>query len=116
VASYVHKNNRISFEAGGRRFEAVGFLNEDEPYVTEEELLRRVPDIIDMAEWKLLLSSGTPLPAEVARCSVGVVKERYSDGSAILYCLSKASDGSWYGEPGYGGLWPCSTVVLRRCT
>lgn len=36
-----HKDIRILFEVADRRFEAVGFLNEDEASVDGEEMLRR---------------------------------------------------------------------------
>jgi len=42
-----HKDICIKFEVDGRRFEAVGFLSDDETPVDGDEILRRIPNAIN---------------------------------------------------------------------
>lgn len=44
--SAIHKDICIRFEVDGRKFKAVGFLNQGESLVDGDEMLRRVPGAI----------------------------------------------------------------------
>jgi hypothetical protein len=118
--SVVHKDIRKKFEARSksgevRRYEAVGFLNQGESWVSGDTMLERVPDAIGEEDGKFLDEcvdqdwSRELFPYYLATNWRGPDYPRY-----VRY-FSRGG-GRWHRFwSGLGSRWGGSGLVVRRC-
>lgn len=114
-----HKDIRIGFEIEGRRFEAVGFLNEGESSVLGDTMLERTAGenggAIGDEDEAFLSERRAKFPAELRRYYL-TTNRRHPGHPRLVSCFS------WY-DVRWCQFWDClvyqwdgNVLVLRRCT
>lgn len=117
-----HKDIRIPFEVDGRKYEAVGFLNEGETLVFADAMFERTSKenggAIGDEDEAFLSERRAKLPAELRQYYLATARLNPCDPWYVSYFNLSPSTNGWRQD--WGGLgpdcrWGGLFLVLRRC-
>lgn len=110
-----HKDICIGFTLGGQPFEAVGFLEDGEEFVSGDGALRRTDNgqiVRSKEDWRLLYTNRSQLPEKLSQYCLMTAQDS-SSGFGIAGL--NFDEGAWH-SAGYGPAceWYRDRLILRR--
>lgn len=116
----IHKNIRIPFILGGRDFEAVGFIEENESSIDGDEMSKRTNKnnkvIKKEVDWQFILEHLNELPKELDEYSLLTIRRHPEFLDVICYLYRSVTYGWRENYYSYSYPWDNRWLVLRHRT